>query len=380
MSSEHVHPAPAEAISRRSVLTGMAAAGLAPLLPGYASAATDDVRKAVGEMLLLGFKGAKAEGASARTLASWIRTGRASGAFFVKDNIGSRSDVAKLVKQFTAGSALPPLIAIDHEGGWVQRLKEKQGFKKLAKAEVISATLTPEQAKVVYAEAASGLAALGFTVNFAPVVDFYDQNNPPIGQQGRAYSSDPAVITAYAGAFIDAFAAAGIVCTVKHFPGHGRSRDDSHKSLPDITKTWSEAELQPFTTLIASGQARIIMGGHLQLGDGPTTLSFKTTTELLRQKLGFTGIIMTDDIDMAAIRSVASRRQAVIRAIAAGNDLIMIQNVVAADSNLADTIADWVTEAVAKSELDANAIMASAARIRSLRAELQQQLASRAAP
>jgi hypothetical protein len=163
--------------------------------------------------------------------------------------------------------------------------------------------LSPAQAQDLYAKAA----------------------NPAIGHYNRAFDADPAKVSDYAWAFIDGFAQARVHCALKHFPGHGRSREDGHGGLPDITATWSETALESYAALIANGRAQIVMGGHLRLAiiekDAvPTTLSPAVTTGLLRNKLGFRGVIVTDDLDMTPVKAIGDRRAAVIKAIAAGND------------------------------------------------------------
>jgi beta-N-acetylhexosaminidase len=270
-----------------------------------------------------------------------------------------------------------PLIAIDHEGGSVQRLKAKQGFTRLPQALAVAQTLSPDQARSLYAQAASELAALGFNLNLAPVVDLHDPANPPIGQFGRAFASDPETVASYAEAFIDGFASADILCAPKHFPGHGHSSADSHYGLPDITSTWSEKELDPYARLIADGRAKIIMGGHLRLKTIerealPTTLSRAATHGLLREKLSFRGVIMTDSLDMDAVLGFVSRRDAVIKAIAAGNDLLMIKNVGLFDPYLPQNVVSWIRDAIDKGLLRESDIANSANRVR----ELKQQLAS----
>ncbi len=361
--------------SRRQIIGGMAAASLAPLLPvpvAHAASELSPLATNLAEMLLVGFRGNASTDPQAKALASWVASGRVGGVFFVKENVGQRKDAARLIKLFkdaaTDATLTEPLIAIDHEGGSVQRLVKRHGFTKLATANQVATTMTVEAAAALYASSAQEFAALGFTMNLAPSVDLHLPGNPVIGRWGRSFGADPATVVAYAGAFVAAFQAAGVACVLKHFPGHGRSLADSHKSLPDITKTWSEAELEPFAGMIANGHAPSIMGGHLLLeGSMPTTLSASTMTGLLRGKLGYQGVSMTDDIDMAAVRAVASRRGAVIAAIEAGNDIIMIANLSNHNSKLPMDIEAWVTEAIAEGRLTEAGIAASAARVRALK-------------
>jgi beta-N-acetylhexosaminidase len=359
-------------LDRRRFLHGVAggaalAAGLGSFVPAAIAAPTEgDVRAALGQMLMFGFNGKTISAKPAIRLAQWLRAGKAGGVCFVKSNVGSRAEVAALTALFREGVALTPLIAIDHEGGAVQRLRKPHGLAKLPRALEVAAKYTPEQARQLYAEAGQGMAALGFNVNLAPVADLHEAANPVIGRSGRAYGSDPAEVVRYTTAFIDGMAEAGVHCSVKHFPGHGLSVTDSHFGLPDIRKSWTEVEAEPFAQLIAANKTRMIMTGHLLLDDTPATLSRQTTTGRLREKLGFSGVILTDDLDMGAARELAPRKDRVIQSIAAGSDMLMIQNIIQPDLNLADHIADWVLEAIAAGTIDPAALIASAARIRAL--------------
>jgi beta-N-acetylhexosaminidase len=136
-----------------------------------------------------------------------------------------------------------PLIAIDHEGGSVQRLTERHGVSRLPAAQSVTASLSPDRARALYAQAGSEIARLGFTLNLAPVVDLHDPTNPAIGHFGRSFDDDPARVLAYARAFVDGFADAGVLCALKHFPGNGHILGDSHRGPADgftgQSGTWS---------------------------------------------------------------------------------------------------------------------------------------------
>ena len=331
----------------------------------------DPVAAAVGEMLMLGFYGTTRRSVSARLLAAQVRHGQVGGVFFVAQNIGTRAQVGELLHLFRGGGS-EPLLAIDHEGGIVQRLSAAHGFTPLPNARDVAATMTPAAARACYAAAARELRALGFNVNLAPVVDFDDPDNPAIGVFGRAYGSDPERIAAYAASMVAACRDEGVLCAIKHFPGHGHSRGDSHDGPADISQCWSTAELIPFRRLIDAGLAPMVMGGHLRLdplqpGGIPTTLSAAVTRDVLRGQLGFTGVAVTDDLDMAAIGRSMGRRQAVVRAIAAGNDLLMIRNLFGFDPLLPSKIVVWVRAAISEGLLSEQQVIAAAARIRAMR-------------
>lgn len=235
----------ANPISRRGLIIGsLALSGVggatAPAKASFSSSYS--LGSDVSEMLMLGFTGSTIESSSAKILSEHIAAGRVGAVVFVKENIGSRGDVLRLVRLFSPHSPSIPLLAIDHEGGFVQRLGEGQGFTPVPSARSVATGISAKQARTLYTQAAAELAAIGFNLNLGPVVDLHDPANPSVGHYERAFDGDPDIVAEYAGAFIDGFASAGIHCALKHFPGEGRSRVDSHFSISDITPTWSEEE------------------------------------------------------------------------------------------------------------------------------------------
>ncbi|MEC7764367.1 MAG: glycoside hydrolase family 3 N-terminal domain-containing protein [Pseudomonadota bacterium] len=337
----------------------------------------DELAAAVAELLIVGFYGANTRSPSARLLARQIQRGQVGGVFFVTQNVGTRDELAGLIRLFRAGNA-QPLIAVDQEGGKVQRLKEPQGVTRLPPARTVAETLSPTEAQELYTVAGQEFAATGFNVNLGPVVDVDEHRNPAIGRTRRSFGTDPERIAAYGMAFASGFASAGVLCAAKHFPGHGRSSNDSHTGVADITARWTEEELEPYARLFASPHApAMVMTGHLRHSrldpDGqPATLSAPIVTGLLRQKLGYEGVVITDDVDMDAIRHLMRRSAAVVQALAAGNDLIMIKNLFGYDPLLPEHVVRWVRKAIARGDLTEAQILASAERVRTIRRQAWQ--------
>ena len=361
--------------SRRHVLAGLVGSGVTAALAACGEVNHDPLSADVAEMLMLSFNGSTTLSLSAQLLASHIAAGRVGGVIFSKMNVGSRQDVIELIRLFSIDARSLPLLAIDHEGGAVQRLVERQGFSLIPRALDVADTMSLEQARVLYTKAGSELASVGFNLNLAPVLDVHDPANPPIGQFGRAFSTEPTTIAAYAEAFIDGFSSAGVLCAAKHFPGHGHSRGDSHYELPDITASWTDVEIQPYEQLIADRKAKIIMGGHLRLASIekepiPTTLSKAVTRGLLREKLGFRSVIMTDSLDMDAVLGTLTRRDAVIKAISAGNDILMIKNVGLFDPYLPQNVLAWVRDAIKEGVLRERDIVDAAERVRKVKQDI----------
>ncbi len=352
---------------RRLLQSGLALAGLG-LTPAALSQITErPLAEKIGQMLLMGFIGRDAETDGAAIVADHLAARRIGGVLFLRHNVRSREGAESSARLFTAADPTA-WMAIDQEGGLVQRLSRDLGYSPIPRAMQVAEGQTPAEAADLYRQAAREFHAAGFNMNLAPVADVHDPDNAVIGRHGRAYGTDGARIADYASAFIDAFESEGSVCAIKHFPGHGRSRGDSHDGFVDISETWSEDELAPFRELIDRGRAHLIMGGHLTLrpvdpSGQPVTFSQPVLEGLLRERLGFTGAIMTDDLDMAAIRHNYEQREAVLRSIEAGNDIIMMSNSASPDPELPQNFIRWVTEAIAEGRLSEHRINQSAARL-----------------
>ena len=340
-------------ITRRAMMRGAAAILAAPATLRATSAWAAGADARIGQLLMLGFYGDAPSARSAKALAGHIRAGRAGGAVFLRHNVASRRDVEALAAMFhDAGNR--PLLSIDQEGGKVQRLGTKQGYTDIPEAGRVSARYSPSEARTLYARAGRELRNSGFNVNLAPAIDLHDPNNPVIGKYERAYGTDPKTVAAYGKAFIEGFGQAGVSCVAKHFPGHGTSRGDSHDGFVNITRTWKDAELEPFRALART--APMVMGGHLvhegMTGDTPVTFSKELLVGMLRGKLGFKGAIMTDDLDMGAIRQNYDMREAVIRSVAAGNDIVLMSNSAEPDADFATKAVAWIKQAVKDGQIE----------------------------
>jgi beta-N-acetylhexosaminidase len=247
-------------------------------------------------------------------------------------NIESPVQVQALTASLQAAApGLPLLVAIDQEGGIIRRLKESFGFPPTVSAQTLGdkddLAYTREQAALL----AKTLAAAGINLNLAPVVDLNtNPDNPIIGQLERSFSADPEVVTRHALAFIQAHHEQGVRCTLKHFPGHGSSTADSHLDMVDVTDTWSRLELEPYARIIAAGLTDAIMTAHIFNTtldpDAPATLSKPIITGLLREELGYEGVIISDDMQMGAIANHYGFEAALRGTIEAGVDIVAIAN------------------------------------------------------
>ena len=245
-------------------------------------------------------------------------------------NITSKERLTRMTAQLQAWADYPLLIATDQEGGRVARLKPQYGFMPTVTAEYLGTVNDEDTTRYYASRIAREMKESGVNVNLAPVVDVLNHDCAAVGYYNRCYSTEPQVIARHAGWFIDECQNQGVLCTLKHFPGHGNAIDDSHYGFVDVTNGWTPQELEPFKLLINAGKADLIMTAHLfnrNIDDEyPATLSAKTLNGLLRGELGYNGIIVTDDLYMQAIRNNYSIPTALELAINAGADLICVGN------------------------------------------------------
>ena len=245
-------------------------------------------------------------------------------------NIANKAQVARLTKELQACSRDGKLlIAVDQEGGRVQRLKSKYGFYgKFPKASDVVRSGT-SQMKRTYEAMAKELKSVGINYDLAPVVDLdINPKNHVIHGLGRSFGKDPQTVTKYASIFIDAMHEYGVLTSLKHFPGHGSSVGDTHKGFVDVTHLWKPVELEPYRML--KDRADTVMVAHVfnRKIDAkyPATLSKKSVDGLLRKELGFNGVVITDDLQMGAISHKYRLADVLALAINAGDDILLFGN------------------------------------------------------
>jgi len=287
----------------------------------------------IGQMLMLGFSGTKPSDQGVQNARYLLSKGQIGGVILLGHNLQNKQQVKKLisfVKQ-AAPKGLPPFVAIDQEGGAVQRLRAEHGFSDIPKAIDLAGTVSAKQAFHVYKKMAKELAFVGFNVNFGPVVDLnIVPNNPIIGLKGRSYGASSRKVRDYARAFVLAHRQYQILTSLKHFPGHGSSWTDSHEEFVDVTSNWKKSELDPYKWLIKNNLADMVMVGHLyhpsfsDKGKIPASLSQKAIETRLRREMGYKGLVITDDLGMGAVKKHFEFDDALLRAIKAGNDILLL--------------------------------------------------------
>jgi len=287
-------------------------------------------------------------------------------------NIRSPEQLSSLVQSLRDHAKTPLWVAIDQEGGRVNRLKPTYGFPETLSHEELGRindpTKTYEHARMI----AGTLKNLGINVNLAPVVDLdANPNNPIIKGKRRSFSSDPEVVAQHAMAFAKAHLEVGVLPCAKHFPGHGSAQGDTHRGLVDVTEHWSERELIPFQKLIQSGCCPLVMSAHVfnrNLDEErPATLSSNVLTGILRKRLGFDGVILTDDMEMKAITSQFGLEKAVQYAIEAGADVLCFGNNLSFDAHIVEKAIGIISHLIDSGVLPESRIEESFQRIRKLK-------------
>jgi beta-N-acetylhexosaminidase len=312
-----------------------------------------------------------------RTAPSWVLAALERGLAGVTlfgSNVAGPEQLAALTGQLRA-AADQPLIAIDEEGGDVTRINHRTGSPYPGNA-ALGAVGDPALTAAVYRAIGADLAATGINLDFAPTVDVNTaEDNPVIGT--RAFGADPALVSSHTAAAVSGLQAAGIAACAKHFPGHGSTREDSHRALAVVRGGLAELrrrDLPPFTAAISAG-TRAVMTGHLQVagltGSRPATLSHAALTGLLRGELGFSGVIVSDALEMRAVSRTYGVPEGAVLAAAAGADLLCLG--AATDEEMYLIVRAALAEAAAERRLPGARLEEAAARAADLRAWLRGQ-------
>lgn len=289
-----------------------------------------DLRDHIGQMLMVGFKGLE----PTPEIIELIEQHRVGNIILFSRNIKSKEQVAALTAKLqsiarNSGHTQPLLIATDQENGMVRRFDDLTTFPgNMAQGAINDANISY---RIAFATGCELLTA-GINMNLAPDVDVNNNPlNPVIGV--RSFGEDPALVGTLGAAAVHGLQDAGIVANLKHFPGHGDTATDSHLALPIVSHAMDRldaVELPPFIAGIAANAASIMIS-HIALpaivGDAtPACLAPAVVTDLLRQRLNYQGVIMTDCLEMDAVKETVGVTQGTIMAANAGNDLILISH------------------------------------------------------
>ncbi|WP_219932571.1 glycoside hydrolase family 3 N-terminal domain-containing protein [Microbulbifer sp. YPW1] len=326
-------------------------------------------------------------------LASMIRDTDLGGIILFADNLENSAQIVRLNRALQQAAAesrsgLPLLIGIDQEGGRVNRLPRNEAAA-FAGNMAIGATYAREGDRFASATAvvmADQLRALGFNVNFAPTLDVNSNPDNPVINV-RSYSEKPQVVADLGSASVAAFQRRGVAATVKHFPGHGDTSVDSHTGLPRVERSLEQAravDLLPFQQVILNAQPALTMTAHIQYpaldtttltsrsGEqmlAPATLSRKILSGILREEMGYQGVIVTDSLNMAGISDYFTPEEAVVNTFAAGADIALMPIKIRYPEDLVqlDRLIGRVVSAVEAGELSLDELDVSLARVQRLK-------------
>ncbi|WP_049573714.1 glycoside hydrolase family 3 protein [Nonomuraea sp. SBT364] len=309
-----------------------------------------------------GFKGT--------TLPDWVRKRLATGlgglALYSR-NLVTSSQISDLTAAIRAENP-EVVIALDEEGGDVTRLEAFTGSSRPGNL-ALGASGDPALTRAVAEGIGHDLAAAGISLNYAPVVDIDAEDNPVVGT--RAFGADPELVARHTTAWVTGLQSAGVAACAKHFPGHGATSVDSHDALPVVRLSREElaaTALLPYHAAIAAG-VRAVMTGHLLVpaydAAEPATTSRRLMVELLREELGFDGLIVTDGIEMPAVSAAYGLGGAAVRALAAGADAVCVggEN---ATPGVVGLLRNAIMTAVADGTLPEERLAEAAARVRAL--------------
>lgn len=288
----------------------------------------DSLSIKIGQMLMVGFP---LDTPFLDTLYSDIRDHHLGGVVLFEYNIHNPIQIAHLTGQLYPLSKSSLFIAVDQEGGHVTRFNQRNGYQQIPTAfQLGTAINSRDSTQSAAATMAEWLYESGVNLTLAPVVDLnINPESPAIGAWERSYSPDPDTVIQHAQWFISEFRNRNILTCLKHFPGHGNAADDSHLGITRISETWSERELLPYRRLIGKGYDEFIMAGHLlhEKVDSlyPASLSPVFIKQILRDSLGFRGVVISDDLFMEAITEQYGFEETVERAVNAGIDILVFR-------------------------------------------------------
>ncbi|WP_246000938.1 beta-N-acetylhexosaminidase [Brevibacillus panacihumi] len=279
----------------------------------------------IGQMIIAGVQGTSASAEDERL----IKEQHVGGIIFYKNNLADPASVVRFtnqLKQWNESHSVPLLLSVDQEGGRVSRLP---GLDRLPNAQEIGQWNSQEAAGEIGGILGEEVKGMGLNMNFAPVLDIHNNpKNPVIGERSFGPTAD--IVSSLGIAVMKQMKQTGVIPVVKHFPGHGDTETDSHLDLPVIHKSekdLTQLEWQPFVRAIEEG-ADAVMVAHIlfpQIDEQhPSSLSPAVVTGQLRDKLGFEGVILTDDLTMGAIAKRYGIGEASVLSVQAGTDIVLI--------------------------------------------------------
>lgn len=350
------------------------------LFPMLAPAQRDSLDIKIGQMIIMGLDNFHKLDKEEPMLRD-IKNGTLGNVIIYAKHIDKKKPIKSLLKinQYIQEIApIPVFIAIDEEGGKVNRLKPKYGFAETRSAQYLGQLQNEDSTRYFARSSAMAMKSVGINMNFAPDVDVdINPSNPVIGSKERSYSADHSVVSAQAGMMIEEQSKAGIINVLKHFPGHGSSASDTHLGVADVSDSWKLEELYPYRSLMNKEKVQAIMTAHIvneRLDESlkPATLSEKIITDLLRDFMGYDGLVISDDMQMHAISKHYGFEEAIVLSINAGVDMLMFaNNTELAERTTADEIHDLIKRNVMLGNIPVSRIDESYKRIMKVKKALK---------
>ena len=357
-----------------AVAAASATAGRAAADPGGRTAPTAlTARQLAGQRVIYSYPGLTLPSG----LLSTIRAGEAAGVIFFGENVSGDSQIASVVAQLVAANASSPvqsplLLMTDQEGGEVRRLP---GAPTLSEKQIGAAAQAQAAATQAGSGAGQNLGGVGMNVNLAPVLDVFYQSGNFIDEYQRSYSSNPSTVSSLGSAFIAAQQTTGVAATAKHFPGLGAATASQNTDAGPVTLTQSLSQLRsvdelPYQAAIAAGVRLVMVSWAVYTAldaSHPAGLSSVVVQQELRQRLGFTGVTVTDALEAGAISASYGTGRRAVMAAGAGMDLLLCS---ARSTSQGDTAAQALADAYTSGQLPSAAFDTAVQRVTSLRNSL----------
>lgn len=348
-----------------------------PTAPAATGTDEQALRRKIASLLVVGFR-EPAVNADHWVMKAITEQGLGGVILFDRDqltgqprNITSPDQVKSLIATLK-GAAANLIVSIDQEGGVISRLNPANGFPATRSQEEIGRANNLEVTRAWARDLARMLASIGITFNFAPVVDLnLNPTNPAVGELDRSFSADPRAVVANATEEVRQHREAKVKTSLKHFPGLGSATGNTDFSVVDVSDTWKPVELEPFRSMISSGDVDTVMIAHIlnrQIDpDLPMSLSRAAITDVLRGQLGWKGAAVSDDMQAAAIDSRYGRDEAVALALNAGMDLLVFANQQVYDPGIVTGIVDGAMKQLRDNRISQARIDEAVARVNALR-------------
>lgn len=288
-------------------------------------------------------------------------------------NLRFPSQIKSQNSRLQGASGTPLFIATDQEGGIVARLDNSNGYENTYTAFELGTKFNSEDSTRKQAALMAGwMANAGMNMNLAPVVDVnVDPSSPAIGELDRSFSDDEYDVYLHASWFIDEFHKQNIATSLKHFPGHGSAVSDSHEGFTDITNTWQRRELDPFKFIIENNYQDAVMTGHLFKQDWddkyPASLSKYAVTDILRDSLGFDGVVISDELFMDAVQENYGMEETIVQVVNSDTDILLFSTNLYQDKSLPNYLISMISQKVEEGVIDEATIDKSYERIMDLK-------------